>query len=111
MDYAPYGPLFKEQQQAVGELNGMIEETISGQRIVKAFSQEERVMEEFAQKGDRLRPTGFWALTYSGLFPKVMNMLNNASFAVVAGVGGLLALRGDGVVTVGTIVICARRLP
>jgi len=99
------GPLFKEQQRAVGELNGMIEETISGQRIVKAFSQEERVMEEFAQKSDRLRRTGFWALAYSGFIPKVMNLLNNASFAVIAGVGGLLALRGDGVVTVGTIVI------
>lgn len=99
------GLLFKEQQRAVGELNGMIEETISGQRIVKAFSQEERVMEEFAQKSERLRRTGFWALTYSGFIPKVMNMLNNASFAIVAGVGGLLALRGDGIVTIGTIVI------
>ncbi|WP_438314712.1 ABC transporter ATP-binding protein [Sporosarcina sp. FA9] len=97
--------LFKEQQIAVGELNGMIEETISGQRIVKAFSQEARVMEEFREKSDRLRRTGFWALTYSGFIPKVMNTLNNASFAIVAGVGGLLALRGDGVVTVGTIVI------
>lgn len=99
------GLLFKEQQRAVGELNGMIEETISGQRIVKAFSQEERVMEEFAQKSERLRRTGFWALTYSGFIPKVMNMLNNASFAIVAGVGGLLALKGDGLVTIGTIVI------
>lgn len=99
------GLLFKEQQQAVGELNGMIEETISGQRIVKAFSQEERVTEEFALKSERLRQTGFWALTYSGFIPKVMNMLNNASFAIVAGVGGILALRGDGVVTIGTIVI------
>jgi len=97
--------LFKEQQIAVGELNGMIEETISGQRIVKAFSQEARVMEEFREKSDRLRRTGFWALTYSGFIPKVMNTLNNASFAIVAGVGGLLALRGDGAVTVGTIVI------
>ena len=97
--------LFKEQQRAVGELNGMIEETISGQRIVKAFSQEAYVMEEFAIKSERLRRTGFWALTYSGFIPKVMNMLNNASFAIVAGVGGLLALRGDGVVTIGTIVI------
>lgn len=97
--------LFKEQQRAIGELNGMIEETISGQRIVKAFSQEERVMEEFAKKNERLRHTGFWALTYSGFIPKVMNMLNNASFAVVAGVGGLLALKGDGLVTIGTIVI------
>jgi ATP-binding cassette subfamily B protein len=99
------GLLFREQQRAVGELNGMIEETISGQRIVKAFSQEARVLEEFAQKSDQLRRTGFWAQTYSGFIPKVMNMLNNASFAIVAGVGGLLALKGDGIVTVGTIVI------
>lgn len=99
------GKLFKEQQQAVGELNGMIEETISGQRIVKAYSQEDRMLVEFAEKSDRLRRSGFWAMTYSGFIPKVMNMLNNASFAVVAGVGGLLALRGDGVVTIGTIVI------
>ena len=99
------GKLFKEQQRAVGELNGMIEETISGQRIVKAFSQEEHVMAEFAEKSDRLRRTGFWAMTYSGFIPKVMNTLNNGSFAVIAGVGGILALTGDGSVTIGTIVI------
>lgn len=99
------GKLFKEQQTAVGELNGMIEETISGQRIVKAYSQEARVMEEFAEKSNQLRSTAFWAQTYSGFIPKVMNMLNNAAFAVVAGVGGLLALKGDGIVTIGTIVI------
>lgn len=97
------GKLFKEQQAAVGDLNGMIEETMSGQRIVKAFSQEDRVIEEFTVKSERLRRTGFWALTYSGFIPKVMNMLNNASFAIVAGVGGLLALNGH--VTIGTIVI------
>ncbi len=101
------GILFKEQQRAIGELNGMIEETMSGQRIVKAFSQEERMKEDFAAKSDRLKKTGFWALTYSGFIPKVMNMLNNAAFAIVAGVGGLLALRGDGIVTIGTIVVFA----
>lgn len=41
---------FKEQQRHVGELNGYIEETISGQRIVKAFSQEQHVIEQFAEK-------------------------------------------------------------
>lgn len=97
------GKLFKEQQAAVGTLNGMIEETISGQRVVKAFSQEERVKAEFYEKSDRLRRTGFWALAYSGYIPKVMNALNNMSFAIVAGVGGLLALNGH--VTIGTIVI------
>ncbi|RNF40102.1 ABC transporter ATP-binding protein [Planococcus salinus] len=95
--------LFKEQQQAVGDLNGFIEETISGQKIVKAFSQESRVMEDFTVKSERLRRTGFWALTYSGFIPKVMNFLNNGSFAIVAGVGGILAL--NGAVTIGVIVI------
>lgn len=97
------GKLFKEQQAAVGTLNGMIEETISGQRVVKAFSQEQRVIEEFEEKSGRLRTVGFWALSYSGYIPKVMNALNNMSFAIVAGIGGLLAL--NGYVTIGTIVI------
>jgi ATP-binding cassette, subfamily B, multidrug efflux pump len=99
------GRLYKAQQRAVGEMNGMIEESISGQRIVKAFSQEDRVMEEFTEKSERLRRTGFWALTYAGFIPKVMNFLNNGAFAVVAGIGGILALTGDGLVTIGTIVI------
>ncbi len=97
------GRLFKEQQAAVGALNGMIEETISGQRVVKAFSQEQRVIEEFEEKSGRLRTVGFWALSYSGYIPKVMNALNNMSFAIVAAIGGLLAL--NGYVTIGTIVI------
>lgn len=95
--------LFKEQQKAVGELNGMIEETISGQRIVKAFSQESRMLEEFSVKSDRLKRTGFWALTYSGLIPKVMNLLNNVSFTLVAAVGGILAYHDY--VSIGEIVI------
>lgn len=97
------GRLYKEQQQAIGDLNGFIEETISGQKIVKAFSQEPRVMDEFLVKSERLRRTGFWAWTYSGFIPKVMNFLNNASFAIVAGVGGILALNGS--ITIGVIVI------
>ncbi|UED80672.1 ABC transporter ATP-binding protein/permease [Lysinibacillus sp. CD3-6] len=96
-------PLFKEQQAAIGALNGMIEETISGQRIVKAFSQEERVKAEFRDKSLRLKNTGFWAQTYSGYIPKVMNFLNNMSFTIVAGIGGVLALYGH--VSIGVIVI------
>lgn len=97
--------LFKEQQASLGDLNGMIEETISGQRIVKAFSQEERMLEQFEQKSARIKQAGFWALTYSGFIPKVMNMLNNLAFAIVACIGGVLALKGDSIVTIGTIVI------
>lgn len=95
--------LFKEQQKAIGELNGMIEETISGQRIVKAFSQEDRMLEEFSVKSERLKRTGFWALIYSGFIPKVMNLLNNISFTLVAAAGGIMAFYGH--ITIGEIVI------
>ncbi|MBU7594792.1 ABC transporter ATP-binding protein [Metabacillus halosaccharovorans] len=99
------GRLFKYQQQNLGELNGYIEEVISGQKMVKAYSQEERVIKEFIVKGEQLRNSGFWAQTISGFIPKVMNMLNNLSFAVIAGIGGLFAL--NGLITIGVIVIFA----
>ncbi|APH06377.1 ABC transporter ATP-binding protein [Bacillus weihaiensis] len=99
------GRLFKQQQQHLGELNGYIEESISGQKLIKAYSKEARVIEEFIEKSDQLMLSGFWAQTISGFIPKVMNMLNNLSFAIVAGVGGILAL--NGLVTIGMIVIFA----
>ncbi|MGA5689314.1 ABC transporter ATP-binding protein [Cytobacillus pseudoceanisediminis] len=97
------GRLFKEQQKNLGELNGFIEETISGQRIIKTFSQEKKVMAEFREKGEKLRGAGFWAQTYSGFIPKLMNVLNNMSFAIIAGVGGIFAL--NGMISIGVIVI------
>ena len=99
------GKLFKLQQQNLGELNGYIEEVISGQKMIKAYSQEEKVIEDFVQKSITLKQSGFWAQTISGFIPKVMNMLNNLSFAIIAGVGGILALKG--LVTIGVIVIFA----
>ncbi|MBM7704271.1 ABC transporter ATP-binding protein [Metabacillus iocasae] len=99
------GKLFKEQQRNLGELNGFIEETLSGQQIVKTFSQEQKVMAELMVKNERLKEAGFWAQTYSGFIPKLMNVLNNLSFAIIAGVGGILALRN--MVSIGVIVIFA----
>ncbi|MGN7454113.1 ABC transporter ATP-binding protein [Paenibacillus pasadenensis] len=99
------GPLFKVRQRSLGELNGYIEETLSGQRIIKAFSQEERVQGEFRARNEGIRAAGFWAQTISGFIPKVMNSLNNLSFAIVAGIGGILATRD--VITVGTIIVFA----
>ncbi len=100
------GPLYKKRQHALGEMNAYIEEIVSGQQVVKVFSQEETVINGFEEKNRSVRENSFWSLTYSGSIPKVMNMLNNISFAIVAGIGGLLALNGYGV-TVGTIVIFA----
>ncbi|WP_241156762.1 ABC transporter ATP-binding protein [Bacillus sp. FJAT-42376] len=97
------GEKFKEQQKHLGSLNGYIEETFSGQKIVKAFSQEERVTEEFLERSAKLREAGFWAQTYSGFIPKLMNVLNNLSFAIIAAAGGYMAVKGY--ITIGTIVI------
>ncbi|MCM3490318.1 ABC transporter ATP-binding protein/permease [Alkalihalophilus marmarensis] len=96
---------FKEQQRNIGDVNGFIEETVSGQSMVKVFSQEERVISEFEEKNQKLKQSGFWAQTYSGFIPKVMNVLNNLSFAVIAGVGGVLVLQDA--ITIGVIVIFA----
>lgn len=97
------GRLFKEQQKHLGDLNGFIQETISGQTIVKTFSQEQNMIDDFMEKNERLRKAGYWAQTYSGFIPKLMNMLNNLSFALIAGAGGWLALRGH--ITIGTIIV------
>lgn len=94
---------FKEQQRRLGDINGYIEEIVSGQRIVKTFSQEDRVMLEFTEKSQRLRESGFWAQCVSGFIPKLMNGLNNFGFTLVAAVGGILALHH--MISIGVIVI------
>jgi ATP-binding cassette, subfamily B, multidrug efflux pump len=99
------GPLFRQYQHNIGELNGYIEETISGHSIIKTFSREETAIGEFQGKNKKLRTAAYWADTYSGFIPKLMNMLNNLSFAVIAGVGGIFAL--NDMVTIGVIVIFA----
>ncbi|WP_438825047.1 ABC transporter ATP-binding protein [Bacillus sp. JJ1122] len=97
------GKLYKEQQRRLGEMNGYIEETISGQKIIKSFSQENKVIEEFRIKNKELKESGYWAQTFTGFIPKLMNMLNNLSFTLVAAVGGYFALKD--MVSIGTIVI------
>ncbi|MCF6139041.1 ABC transporter ATP-binding protein [Pseudalkalibacillus berkeleyi] len=93
---------FKQQQKQLGDMNGYAEEMFSGHQIIKMYSQEQRVMEEFAQQNKSLREASYWAQTYSGFIPKLMNMLNNVSFAIIVGAGGLLAL--NGLVSIGVIV-------
>ena len=99
--------LFKEQQRTLGELNGFVQESISGQEMTKTYAQERRMIEQFDEKSAALQKTGYWALVYSGFIPKTMNFLNNFSFAIVAGVGGWLALSPASGVTVGVIVVFA----
>ncbi|OAH53242.1 multidrug ABC transporter ATP-binding protein [Domibacillus aminovorans] len=97
------GPKFKEQQRHLGDLNGFIEEAISSRHIVKMFSREDEMIADFMGRNEQLREAGYLAQAYSGFIPKLMNVLNNTSFAFIALAGGILALNGQA--SVGTIVI------
>jgi len=92
---------FRQLQTELGELNGLMEETISGQKVVQAFRREPMVLAEFDRQNISLRNVGTKAMTYALLVPPMMGVLSNAGIAVVAGFGGWLALRD--LVTVGTI--------
>ncbi|NLJ80057.1 MAG: ABC transporter ATP-binding protein [Firmicutes bacterium] len=92
---------FRTQQRVLGELNGYIEEMVSGVTVVKAFNREERVIADFNQINGELRDVGVKAQVWSGFLMPLMNVIGNLGFAAVAGVGGVLAIRG--LVTVGII--------
>lgn len=93
--------LFKNQQEQLGILNGHIEETISGIEVVKAFNHEEKVVEEFEVVNTKLRDVGLKAQIWSGFLMPIMNVINNLGFAIVAVVGGILAVKHA--ITIGAI--------
>ena len=93
---------FRRQQASLGALNGLIEETITGQRVVQACRREPTVIAQFQQANGDLRQAAIRAQIYAGFIGPLMNTINNISLAVVAGVGGVMAVRGAA--SVGTIV-------
>ena len=92
---------FRQQQATLGTLNGLIEETITGERVVKAFHREPVVIKDFDAANAELRQAATRAQTLAGFIGPTMNVLNNLSLAIVAGIGGYLAVLG--MATVGTI--------
>ena len=92
---------FREQQETLGDLNGIIEETITGQRVVKAYVREQAAIAEFDVSNRKLQRAATRAETFSGFMGPMMNLINNLGFAIIAGTGGWMALRG--LATVGTI--------
>jgi len=85
---------FRETQQHLGELNGIIEETITGERTVKAFVREQAVIEGFTVVNQRLRKAATRARIFASFMGPLMNMVNNMGLAVVACSGGWLAVKG-----------------
>jgi ATP-binding cassette subfamily B multidrug efflux pump len=85
---------FREYQKRIGQLNGTLEEMFSGQRVIIAFGREAAMLGEFDAANGIVRAVGTKAQTYSLLIPPLMGILSNANIAVVAGLGGWMALQG-----------------
>ncbi len=85
---------FNFQQKYLGELNGFIEELTAGQKVVKVFNHEQAGIEAFRQKNSQLREAATSALTYSGSMVPVIVSISYVNFAIVAMVGGYMALKG-----------------
>lgn len=92
---------FSIQQKELGELNGYIEEIISGEKVIKVFGREEESIKHFEENNRRLNSASIKAQIYSGIIPPFMNVINNISFAVVAAAGGWLVITGS--ITIGII--------
>lgn len=85
---------FRLQQQNLGAMNGTIEESIEGLKVVKVFNHEEITNEDFGRTNEEFRRTATNASFFSGIMGPCSTGINNASYATIALVGGILALTG-----------------
>lgn len=83
---------YKLQQKSLGEMNGNIEETIEGMKVVKVFNHEEIARTEFDELNDKYRQTATKANFYSGIMGPTSMGINNADYATITLVGGILVL-------------------
>lgn len=85
---------YTKQQNGLGKLNGYIEELITGQKVVKVFHHEEESFTEFCKKNEELRKAGTGAQGYAATMVPVVVSISYVNYAIVAVLGGLLALHG-----------------
>ena len=83
------------QQQALAAVNGYIEESITGQKVIKVFNHEDTAMEEFELLSDDLRGKQFKAQFFGGIMGPVMGNLSQVSYAISATIGGILCLTAN----------------
>ena len=85
---------YAKQQQSLGELDGYIEEMVSGQKVVKVFNHEQASLQEFLEKNEKLRKEGTGAQSYAATMVPVVVSISYINYAIVAVLGGILAMRG-----------------
>jgi ATP-binding cassette subfamily B protein len=93
--------LFKGQQKSIGAINSMVEESVNGLDIIQSYNQEEHILQQFKKANEDAFIYGKSAQIWSGLLMPLMNVINNFTFAIIAFLGGYLAIQG--IITVGII--------
>ncbi|MBI5833513.1 MAG: ABC transporter ATP-binding protein [Armatimonadetes bacterium] len=92
---------FRARQKDLGALNGLIEETLTGQRVVKAFRREERILADFDEANERLKKAAIRAGIIGGSMGPCMNLTRNLSYAIMVGAGCWMV--GRGLATIGLV--------
>jgi len=92
---------FRELQKQLGEMYGVMEESISGLKVIKAFRRNEEVIERFQSQNDKVFKAAVYANSYAMMLMPLTNVLGNLFVIVIAFVGGWIALKG--MATVGVI--------
>ena len=87
-------PYFKQQADALGALNGFVQENLSGFNVLKLYVREESSQEDFREITRRLQKVGFKANFISGLMMPVLNAISDLTYLLVALVGALQVLAG-----------------
>lgn len=84
---------FKQQQNSLGVINGQVEESFSGQQVIKAFNREQQTINEFGKTNDQLYTSAWKSQFFSGTMMPLMNFVGYLGYAGVAIAGGMLAIR------------------
>lgn len=85
---------YSRQQESLGDLDGYIEEMVSGQKVVKVFNHEEANLETFRKKNRALQKAGTGAQGYAATMVPAVVSISYMNYAIVAVLGGIMALRG-----------------
>lgn len=85
---------FTRQQTCLGDLDGYIQEMVSGQKVVKVFNHEEANLKIFREKNEKLRLAGTGAQSFAATMVPAVVSISYINYAIVAVLGGIMALRG-----------------
>ncbi|MGI6451409.1 MAG: ABC transporter ATP-binding protein [Desulfitobacteriia bacterium] len=84
---------FADQQKALGELNGHVEEMYTGHEVIKAFGREKESLRKFGEINDRLYASGWKAQFVSGIIMPLLSFVNNLTYVLICVIGGIMVAK------------------